>query len=202
MKQARAIVTRERVLRAAGTIFGRVRYSKATLVDVADEVGMTTGVIYFHFGSKQELARALIIAEGEIAEAIAKEALAGSDKGLAGLRTLSYRWAEQIQRNPIVGGGVRVTFERPELVPEINMAYLVWLNTSEMYLRDAAEAGELVTRRSPEEVAYFVTSAFTGVHLMSSVLTEKEDLLERVDQMWDIVLHPLTIKALPETIVA
>jgi AcrR family transcriptional regulator len=202
MKQERAVITRERVLQAAGTVFGRVGYAKATVVEVAEEVGMTTGVIYFHFGSKSELAQALIIAEGEVAEAIAAEALASGEKGLTGLRALSYRWAEQIQHNPIVGGGVRVTFERPELVPEINMAYLAWLNTSEVYLRDAAEAGELVSRRSPEEIAYLVTAAFTGVHLMSSVLTGKEDLMERVDQMWDIVLFPLTAQALPETTAA
>lgn len=191
MRQERGSMTRERVLQAAGDVFGRVGYAQATMAEVAGAIGMSTGAIYFNFRSKSELAQALIIAEGEIAERVASEALATGQTGLTGLRTLSYRWAEQIQQNPIVGGGVRVTFERPELVPELNVAYLVWLHTSEAFLRTAAENGELVSTRTPEEIAYFITAAFTGVHLMSSILTAKEDLIERVDQMWDILLFPM-----------
>lgn len=55
-----AEVTRESLIDAALTVFGRKGYSLTTLSDVAKEVGVTRGAIYWHFGGKEELYAALV----------------------------------------------------------------------------------------------------------------------------------------------
>jgi AcrR family transcriptional regulator len=54
--------TRESLLRAAGRRLAAVGYDRMTLDEVAEEVGITRGAVYRHFGSKQELAVAAVLA--------------------------------------------------------------------------------------------------------------------------------------------
>jgi AcrR family transcriptional regulator len=52
--------SRERVLVAAGRHFRRKGFQRATVEQIADEAGFSTGVIYSQFGSKDELFLALM----------------------------------------------------------------------------------------------------------------------------------------------
>lgn len=55
-----AALTRTTVLEAAFRIFKRKGYSRTSLVEVATEANLTRGAVYWHFGSKYELFRALL----------------------------------------------------------------------------------------------------------------------------------------------
>lgn len=55
-----AAVTRESILIAALDLFTEKGYSRATLVDIAKNIGMTRGAVYWHFENKQALLAALI----------------------------------------------------------------------------------------------------------------------------------------------
>ena len=52
--------TRELVLTCAARLFRSLGYAAVSLRDVASEAGVTTGSLYHHFGSKDELVRALL----------------------------------------------------------------------------------------------------------------------------------------------
>ena len=52
--------TRERLLRAAGTVFAERGYDRASLDDVAVAAGLTKGAVYSSFASKDELFYALM----------------------------------------------------------------------------------------------------------------------------------------------
>jgi len=52
--------TRRRLLDGAARVFGARGYERATLDDVAREVGMTKGAVYWHFDSKQAVFGALL----------------------------------------------------------------------------------------------------------------------------------------------
>ncbi|VGO20273.1 TetR family transcriptional regulator [Pontiella sulfatireligans] len=56
--------TRQRILDAALKVFSEKGYSKATFVDVASEIGLTKGAVYWHFKTKPELLAA-VVAYGE-----------------------------------------------------------------------------------------------------------------------------------------
>jgi AcrR family transcriptional regulator len=51
---------RERILRAARTVFGRRGFHAATVEEIADEAGLSNGAIYYNFESKGDLFFALL----------------------------------------------------------------------------------------------------------------------------------------------
>jgi AcrR family transcriptional regulator len=52
--------TRQDLLRAAATVFGRRGYAAATMQEIAEEAARTTGALYGHFASKEDLFLALL----------------------------------------------------------------------------------------------------------------------------------------------
>jgi AcrR family transcriptional regulator len=54
---------RELILNAAAAIIIRHGYNKMTMSDIADEVGLSRGLIYLHFKNKDEILEALIARE-------------------------------------------------------------------------------------------------------------------------------------------
>ncbi len=56
----RRIDTRERLLASALVVFAREGFGGASLEEIADEAGFSTGAVYSAFGSKQELFFALL----------------------------------------------------------------------------------------------------------------------------------------------
>jgi TetR/AcrR family acrAB operon transcriptional repressor len=55
-----AAQTREQILEAALKVFTAKGYSKATFVDVAAEIGLSKGAVYWHFKTKPDLLAAAI----------------------------------------------------------------------------------------------------------------------------------------------
>lgn len=55
-----ALETRERLLDAAGRVFGEKGVSHASLHDIAQAAGLTRGAIYWHFKNKSDLIEALL----------------------------------------------------------------------------------------------------------------------------------------------
>jgi len=51
--------TRQRILEAARKLFGRRGFDTTTVREIADEVGITDGALYYHFRSKREILNAL-----------------------------------------------------------------------------------------------------------------------------------------------
>lgn len=56
-QQERAVRTRRAVLEAAATVFADHGYTAATVADILKTAGVTKGALYFHFDSKEALAR-------------------------------------------------------------------------------------------------------------------------------------------------
>src|SRR5277367_2624645 len=56
----KADATRQSILDAAARIFRRDGYSGARLSDIAAEIGMKAGSLYYHFGSREALVEAVM----------------------------------------------------------------------------------------------------------------------------------------------
>jgi AcrR family transcriptional regulator len=52
--------TRDRVLQAAVTVFGAQGFSKATMLDIAQEAGVASGTVYQYFSDKADVLRCLL----------------------------------------------------------------------------------------------------------------------------------------------
>ena len=54
-KEAKRIATRKRILETATHLFARLGYHKTTIQDISYHIGMTTGAVFHHYGSKADI---------------------------------------------------------------------------------------------------------------------------------------------------
>lgn len=188
VKQERAQVTRETIVSGAAAVFGRRGYGLASIADIAAEAGVTKGALYFHFPSKDELARAVIAEQHRRTMAAASEVV---EQGLPGLETmvrLSTVLAHQLLTDPVVQAGIRLTTDVSMFDPPVTEPYEDWLRTTEALFRQAAGEGDLRGDIDPAMLASVVVPAYTGVQLLSETMADRADLLERVRDLWIVLL--------------
>lgn len=185
-------MTRENILRSAGTVFSSRTYSQATLSDVLQEAGVTQGALYFHFDSKLNLALEVIRRQHERSLA-ASDGLVGSDRSaVEALIVLSGRLIAQIRDEPLVRAGLRLTTESPDIFPDhLHGPYTDWIQTGRILLAQAVGAQEIDINLDIDEAAHFIIGTFTGVQSLSRALTDSKDLLPRIEEMWRFVLRGL-----------
>jgi AcrR family transcriptional regulator len=186
--QARALQTRRTVIVAAAKVFERNGFAAATIAQILSEAGVTKGSLYFHFDSKESLARAIIDEQTDWREGQVED----RGSALERLIALSRRFAEALVDDPLVRASIRLTIERTALGEGVVAAYQGWLDAVTDLLHQAHDEGDLVATANVEATAYVITSAMTGMQLLSEAMTGREDLLARVDDFWRVLLPGLT----------
>ncbi|WP_459648514.1 TetR family transcriptional regulator [Kitasatospora sp. Ki12] len=107
MVQERSERTRGRLVEAGAGLFDRHGYTGATLGEIAAAAGVTKGALYFHFASKEELARAVFEqAERSLRSACGDQRAASSP--LQGLIDAGYWLVEALGADPVVRAAFRL----------------------------------------------------------------------------------------------
>ncbi|MFE6051858.1 TetR family transcriptional regulator [Kitasatospora sp. NPDC056446] len=107
MVQERSERTRGRLVEAGAGLFDRCGYAGATLGEIAAAAGVTKGALYFHFASKEELARAVF----EQAERSLRSACGGpraSASPLQGLIDAGYWLVDALGADPVIRAAFRL----------------------------------------------------------------------------------------------
>jgi TetR/AcrR family acrAB operon transcriptional repressor len=94
-----ALVTRENVLSAALEVFSQRGYSAARLEDIAEAADVTRGAIYHHFGSKEELYKALVTERSAGINQLAEEIIGQGGTSLEIIRRLLVSLFEYAEEN-------------------------------------------------------------------------------------------------------
>lgn len=185
--QERAVETRSVVLQAAAVIFERRGYAAATIAEILQEAGVTKGAAYFHFGSKEALARA-VVAEQFVWRRC--QTLDDEDP-LQHLVDLSYLFAQALQSDVQVQASIRLTLERNtfERQPGEANPYELWLNDAHTHFDAAAARGELAV--PVEAAANLLVACVTGGQLISEAVSAREDLTDRTHAMWQLLAPTL-----------
>ena len=186
--QDRAKATREAILAGAASIFEELGYGRASLSQVAVRAGVTKGALYFHFPSKEELARAVIAEQHAF---ITADNTAVLERGLPPLESMILicrRFAGNLLAEPIVRAGIRLTLEASSFDQDVRQPYSDWVALMSGLASQAQRRGQLRDGLDPAGFGQFIVSSLTGVQIVSAVLTERADLLERVEDMWTILL--------------
>ena len=187
-QQARAVATRAQIVRGAAETFEKQGYVGASLGLIIETAGLTKGALYFHFRSKEELARC-IVAEQHATSIASVEAIGREQApAIEQIVMLCHEMARQMVHDPIVRAGIRITLELSADEQGPTDPYLDWINTCEQLARRAIVEGDLTPDTDPPRFARFVIGAFTGVQTVSQVLAQRTDLEERVDDMWMFLL--------------
>ena len=189
--QQRAKDTRLSVIEGAARVFAEIGYGNASLTDITMRAGVTRGALYFHFTSKRELALAVIEEQHAIVQAAGSEIAASEAPALDRLIGLCRMFGQQLLDEPVVQGGIRLTFEASAFDADVSGPYQDWINTAEQLLRQAATDGTVRADLDAAAFARYLVASFTGVQMVSEVLTSREDVLLRIEQMWEFMLPAL-----------
>ncbi|MFJ1800341.1 MULTISPECIES: ScbR family autoregulator-binding transcription factor [unclassified Streptomyces] len=190
LKQERAEQTRRALLLAAAEVFDEYGYAGASITRILKRAGVTAGALYFHFGSKEDLAKAVMNSQPDTLVPL----LAAS--GLQRLIDLTLVWSWQLQRDPLLRAGVRLTNEQSSIDGSLNPdPYEKFRGIMGSCLDEARERGELQPGIESIMVAEFVISACTGMQMYSNVVSGRRDLPERTQQMWNLLLPGIAVPA-------
>ncbi|MFC8511395.1 ScbR family autoregulator-binding transcription factor [Streptomyces sp. NPDC057411] len=187
-KQERAIQTRKEILRAAAVVFDKSGFAGASINRILAEADLTAGALYFHFKSKEDLARAVMNAQPDsIIPWLSSE-------GLQRLVDITLVWAHQLQTDVLLRAGVRLTSEQGSFGFRDIAPYQDWSRIMADCLRVAEEKGELQAGIEPTELAEFVVESCTGMQTYSAVASEdRADLVDRVTRMWRLLMPGIAV---------
>ncbi|MFI1530751.1 ScbR family autoregulator-binding transcription factor [Streptomyces griseus] len=189
LKQARARVTRQRLLRAAGEVFAECGYHRASVGQIMDRSRVTKGALYFHFESKEAIAAGVL---ARLQEPDVTEIPAGPVR-LQALITLVNGYASPPLDDPVLRGALRLVCE-PELECSEWQERLHLTITG--LLTDAAHAGELLSHVDPADTAELIATVLAGLHRLAPDLVLREHAaVDRIGIMWRHLLPSVAIPA-------
>lgn len=184
VRQERAENTRQAILEGAAVAFDRAGFGGASLSDVVRHAGVTKGALYFHFPSKEALARTLMDEQFQVSEGVP----ALEDPGLQTVIDLTHRLASGLRSNVRVRAGIRLVIELGSFTQPDPSPYNAWIDTCVHCLTPARERGDLLPSHDVRDLATFLVGSFTGIQVTSHVRTGREDLHARVVDLWDFLL--------------
>ncbi|MEV5727893.1 MULTISPECIES: ScbR family autoregulator-binding transcription factor [Streptomyces] len=189
--QERALRTREALLRAGAEVFDECGYAGAGINRILGRAEVTAGALYFHFKSKEGLARAVMSAQPAVIEPRL------NSRGLQRLVDITLVWAHELQVNALLRAGVRLSVEQGSFGLRDASSYLGWKEIMAECLHTAVDEDELLPTTRPDDIAEFLVGACTGVQLYSQLISDRADLPRRTVVMWRMLLPGI---ARPETI--
>lgn len=186
--QDRAKATREAIIAGAAVVFGEHGYGSASLTQVADAAQVTKGALYFHFHSKEDLARAVIKEQHRIVVADSEAILAESRPALATMILMCRAFGLHLVCEPVVRAGIRLTLEATAFGQPVRKPYEDWITTMEHLADQGRKERQIRPSVDPAALARYLVASFTGVQMVSEVLTGRADVVQRIEEMWALLL--------------
>ncbi|MFF4426454.1 ScbR family autoregulator-binding transcription factor [Streptomyces sp. NPDC001549] len=187
VQQERAFATRQHIIESAAAVFDTAGFAGASLGRIVERAGTTRGALHFHFPAKEALAKAVLNEHNSRMSAVVEDITRSDGSALEQIVLISKTTARLIDKDVIVRAGTRLLMELT-YTGELPVAYRMWIDACENMVRKAIEDGDIVPTASPDAVAYLVISGLAGIQMVSSVLTGRSDLDQRVDEMWEVLL--------------
>ncbi|MEW1818300.1 ScbR family autoregulator-binding transcription factor [Streptomyces diastaticus] len=181
-EQVRAIRTRRAILTAAARVFEVHGYQAATIAQILKEAGTTKGALYFHFGSKEDLAQAVLAEQDHSIQVPHRVSKVQEIVDIVMLH------AHRLQTDPIVRTAVRLTMDQQSEGLDRSGPFLRWVEVGVPLLEEAQARGELLPHAMPSETAAVIVGSFAGIQSMSQAVCEYRDLVTRVSAMLRHVL--------------
>jgi len=193
--QPRARATRLAILTAAAEHFARNGYHATSLDSVLADSGGTKGALYFHFASKEALARAVI---AEMVQGWKDLRGQISGRGLDPLSALLALVDVVIARlidDPITRGGTRLLNDLPMRDQDVRGHYGSGERDALVLLEQAAQAGLLREGIAPALVARQIVALIAGHRQICDAVEDRHHLRQRVDEAWTLLLPTIATDA-------
>lgn len=191
-RQARAEITRDSVLAGAADVFLRLGYANASLSEIIAQSNVTKGALYFHFGSKEELARAVVDQGNERLHSSCQGFFDPRVPALEACIGITYVVADLSMNDPMVGAMLKLTHQIGDYrgAQGDNIAK-TWGDTYRVLTERAIAQGDLEQELDAEVVGLLLQEMTAGVHI-TAVGTESIDQMAiRMERAWYFLLPSL-----------
>ncbi|MEU1286139.1 TetR family transcriptional regulator [Kitasatospora sp. NPDC005856] len=203
--QERSERTRGRLVGAGAALFDRRGYAGATLGEIAAAAGVTKGALYFHFASKEELARE-VFGQAERSLRSACAGLCASSSPLQGVIDAGYWLVDALGADPVIRAAFRLGREDAGWPAAPTTAGLitadagqptfadmrgfhgVWAGLVRDLLVGARSAGELRDRSGGLGPETLLVTAACGLEVVFADGCPAEERSRRVGALWDWLL--------------
>jgi AcrR family transcriptional regulator len=177
--------TRRAVLEAAGESFDENGYLGTRLDDIVARTTMTKGAVYFHFSSKEDLARALVTAYFDQVEEMAGAAADEADAWTA-VVTLTNAVARAVRDSATLRAGARLAVERDLIDKQLPDPFEWWVNTLTPLLKRARKDGRLRDVAQPPALAKVIATYLLGAQHVAGG-GDQRDLARRMQEFFTLV---------------
>ena len=188
-QQERARRTRAAIISSAAVEFGRSGYAAASLNRILSGSNATKGALYFHFDSKEDLARAVIEVARERHDAVVGRWLLREDEDpLEVLHAVLDDVALLFENDPVVRADFRMHTE-PELHAESQTGSRAWIDAATALLERADAQGKLAPGVGAGEAARVLSAALIGQGYMWRVAAQDDSLRARYAETLELLLR-------------
>ncbi|MER5399790.1 ScbR family autoregulator-binding transcription factor [Streptomyces sp. NPDC002599] len=190
-RQERAVRTRRAVVEAAAAVFAERGYAAATIAEILERADVTKGALYFHFGSKEALARGVIDAQ------ITRDHWVPRELKLQEWVDICMMLAHRIPEDVVLMAGIRLSadLQGREL---FGSAWPAWTEVVAGKLAEGKKQGEVLAHIDPNETAEFFLGSWLGIQFLSEAYANWSDLPERASMLYRYILPAI---ATPATLV-
>ncbi|MFD8996664.1 ScbR family autoregulator-binding transcription factor [Streptomyces abikoensis] len=187
-QQERAKRTRQVILEAAGIVFDECGYEAATISQILARADVTRGALYFHFSSKEDLAR------GVLDMAVTTEGVLPQQFKLQELADTSLLLAHRMPREPLLRAALRLSVDQ-RARRMFGTKWPEWITVGAGLLAEAKARGELLAHVDPYETSRFLVGAWTGVQLVAEAVPQDDSLVHEVSLMYQMLLPNIAVPA-------
>lgn len=192
LKQQRSIATREAILYGASRVFARVSFTGSRLKDISEESGISEGSLYFHFGTKDEIAIAVLEAQQEKMAAVLSEVLETPNTTLEKFIELMRRLATLIATDEVVQGGIMLAGQPIKSFSDsVSEPYFEWVRIGTLLISEGLEDGSVDPDIDVASAAEFVNVVFVGAQVLSGLSDSWSSLPSRIDRQISYVAQVL-----------
>ncbi|WP_371611904.1 ScbR family autoregulator-binding transcription factor [Streptomyces clavifer] len=168
-QQERAIRTRRVILATAAEIFDERGYESTTIAEILERADVTKGALYFHFPSKEHLAR------GVLAAAVTTDGVRPQALKLQELIDIVLLLAYRLPREPVLSAALRMAID-PQSRRQFGTRWVDWTELLTALLKEAKERGEVCADVDETETARMLVCCWTGVQVVTEGLPGSYDL--------------------------
>jgi AcrR family transcriptional regulator len=186
-QQERAIRTRRAVLEAAAEVFAEHGYVAATVADILKTAGVTKGALYFHFDSKEALAKGVL-------ELQTGQPLPAQETRLQEVVDITMTVAHRMPFDAVLRAGARLSSD-PIGREQYGTAWSSWVELLTGLLTEARRNGETLAHVEPHEIAELIVGTFHGVQLFTQLQYGLVDVEHRISVLMNHLMPSIAAPA-------
>lgn len=194
--QARAVATRNKVLIGAARVFSERGYENSTVADILREGGVTRGAMYFHFASKEEIGRSVLLRQADLVLGVDPES---GSSGAQLIVDTSFEFGRRLQDDVLIRAAVLLATERHGFDAEQRHVFDLWLELLTSLCARAMAEGDMRSEMPAAAVARMLSSNVNGIQQSSLIYSNYGDIMDQLETYWRLIGPSLFVS--PQSII-